>query len=167
MVVIQHNRESYVWGLDLSGTTQGILSVTNHFLRGSRPNKMKKLLRIFSFASLVALVLWCMFFSYMPSAQKRNKGTMKTTRERLHILLDACERFKTDCGRYPLETEKLNVLNINLSIIGWKGPYLKTVPADGWGNSFYYSLDCNAKPVITSAGPDGVLHTSDDMSNEE
>lgn len=45
----------------------------------------------------------------------------------------------------------------------WKGPYLSTIDADPWGNSYLVgvkNLENNNLPVwIISAGPDGILQT--------
>ena len=127
---------------------------------------MKKLAQIF-FGGLFFLLMLTVFCVHIPSAQERNKKStkiMRMTIERMHTVLDVCERFKVDCGRYPTQIENLNALLVNPNASGWKGPYLKSVPLDYWGNPFFYFLDCNDRPIIISAGHDEIFNTLDDLS---
>lgn len=45
----------------------------------------------------------------------------------------------------------------------WKGPYLQSIPADPWGNSYIINVqgffNMGERAVILSAGPDGAVNT--------
>ena len=45
----------------------------------------------------------------------------------------------------------------------WEGPYITQIPLDGWGHAFLYQSTARWDYNIISAGPDGQLHTADDI----
>lgn len=86
------------------------------------------------------------------------KSQVKTTQAQLSLLSDAVESFKLDVGRYPSAEEGLKALIQKPdNATGWDKPYLNktTVPMDGWGNAFVYSLDDQFGFRIVSLGADG------------
>ena len=86
-------------------------------------------------------------------------------------LLQACEKFKTDCGRYPTVAEGLQVLvkqPADAAVAAkWAGPYVTGDDAlkDPWGTIYQYSVTEASNQQFTriwSAGPDLKPGTNDD-----
>jgi len=94
-----------------------------------------------------------------------------TTGLTLNVLGDALTSFKTDTGRYPTMAEGLEALvHAPPGLAGrWKGPYVKAVPLDAWGNAFFYRMPGVAVPTeyeLISAGGDGKVGTDDDLDRD-
>jgi len=84
---------------------------------------------------------------------------VKTAEIQLAQLSSAMDIFLLDTGRYPQQSEGLEVLvSDNGSIPGWSGPYLKgrNVPLDPWGNPYRLSVDATGMVMLESFGADGV-----------
>jgi len=64
--------------------------------------------------------------------------------------------FKGECGRYPNSSEGFSVLLVNTWGFGdkWRGPYIRKLPIDEWGNPFVYEGDRRGFRVY-SLGADG------------
>ncbi|MFA6217120.1 MAG: type II secretion system major pseudopilin GspG [Candidatus Omnitrophota bacterium] len=80
----------------------------------------------------------------------------------------ALDIFETDNDRYPATTEGLQALITNPgSLKGWKGPYLKKVPKDPWGNAYSYTSPGahNENYDLSSAGANMIEGDHDDISN--
>ena len=78
-------------------------------------------------------------------------------------LKDALDRFVLDTGRPPTDGEGLAaLLSPPAGLAGWRGPYLRRVPADPWGNPYRYKATLSGYSV-DSAGPDGARGTADDL----
>jgi general secretion pathway protein G len=75
------------------------------------------------------------------------------------------EMHKVDCGAFPTVDAGLKSLVTDAGAPGWKGPYLKHLPTDAWGQVFRYSLT-NGKVQIRSAGPDMKFDTVDDITDK-
>ncbi|MGJ8639019.1 MAG: type II secretion system protein GspG, partial [Opitutaceae bacterium] len=77
--------------------------------------------------------------------------------------------YRIDVGEYPNTEEGLNALMV--APTGkeekWKGPYLRELPDDPWGNPYQYrypSSDTEKAYAVWSLGPDGIT-SSDDICN--
>lgn len=96
------------------------------------------------------------------------KDAVKSQLEGFKTALDA---FEVDMGRYPTRAEGLTVLvtsPIGSAASNWRGPYLDRVPIDPWGTPYRYlggGKDHLIPGYITSAGPDGLFDTPDDLWN--
>jgi general secretion pathway protein G len=81
----------------------------------------------------------------------------------------ALDLFYLDAGRYPSQSEGLDVLvKRPPSIQGWNGPYLKqsALPVDPWGNAYVYKVPGENAPFqIVSYGSDGREGGSDDAGD--
>ena len=81
----------------------------------------------------------------------------------------ALNAFEVDNGFYPQGSAGLNALVEQPSNAqNWKGPYLKSVPLDPWGNAYIYNYPGKNNPRhfdIQSMGKDGQLGTDDDVTN--
>jgi len=111
-----------------------------------------------------------------PTSQPANRISGRKQQRRiiaakvdLAVLRSALDMFEIDCGRYPTTQEGLPALlerpaNLN----DWKGPYIKQMPIDPWGNKYTYVCPGKHNPKqldVFSPGPDGKAGTDDDIGN--
>jgi general secretion pathway protein G len=86
----------------------------------------------------------------------------------MEVALDA---FEVDNGYYPQGGAGLNALVDQPSNApNWKGPYLKSLRPDPWGNAYVYTYPGknNTKSYdLMSMGPDGRAGGDDDITNYE
>lgn len=80
-------------------------------------------------------------------------------------------QYLTHMGRYPSSEEGLGALKkAPAGAEGrWRGPYIKDLPEDPWGNDYQYKYPGTHNPEsydIWSLGPDGVP-SDDDIGNWE
>ena len=83
----------------------------------------------------------------------------------LEMALDA---FEVDNGYYPKSGGLDDLVNQPANATSWKGPYLKTIPVDPWGNAYTYDYPGKHNPNgfdLLSNGPDGRAGTDDDINN--
>ena len=86
------------------------------------------------------------------------------------LLSAALDVFCRDTGRLPTKEEGLAALVMPPPATrGWRGPYLKRLPADPWGLPYSYRLraghDGATRGEAVSAGPDGKFGTADDVAD--
>lgn len=98
---------------------------------------------------------------------KQAKVTAATTQiSNFEVALDT---FEVDNGYYPSGANGLNDLVAQPgNAQEWRGPYVKEVPLDPWGNAYVYESPgkVNASGYdISSAGPDGQPGNEDDITN--
>jgi general secretion pathway protein G len=81
----------------------------------------------------------------------------------------ALDLFYLDAGRYPSQSEGLEVLiKRPPSVDSWNGPYIKQadLPLDPWGNAYIYKVPGQNAPFqIVSLGSDGREGGSDDAGD--
>lgn len=85
------------------------------------------------------------------------RARAKTAQMQLETIASGVEMFRADVGRYPTDSEGLNVLvNQPSDAEGWTGPYLKNarVLQDPWGNAVSYKSEGRSF-VVRSLGADG------------
>ena len=78
-------------------------------------------------------------------------------------------QYEIDCDNYP-KTGLIALVEQPGDAPKWRGPYMKNIPLDPWGNEYIYEFPGkhNATgPDISSAGPDGRPGTEDDITNWE
>jgi len=70
-----------------------------------------------------------------------SKSEITTARAQIESLDKSVQSFRIDMGRYPSQTESLQVLITNpTSDPRWRGPYLKSaIPLDPWGSAYQYA----------------------------
>ena len=78
--------------------------------------------------------------------------------------------FKLSVGRYPTTEEGIKALETAPDSLGerWKGPYVRNLPLDPWGNPFQYRFPAQKSKDgydLWSNGPDGQPDTEDDIGN--
>ncbi len=86
----------------------------------------------------------------------------KLTRAKMAIIENAMARFYIDCGRYPDDSEGLEVLIVppaDMEEGKWNGPYLKASDLlDLWENPYIYVAEGEINPGsfdLISLGQDG------------
>lgn len=76
------------------------------------------------------------------------------------ILYQSLRLYKLDHGRYPTNSEGLAALSAQSK------PYLDKLPVDPWGRPYIYeNPGAHAEVEVFTAGPDGVIRTSDDIGS--
>ncbi len=78
--------------------------------------------------------------------------------------------YKLAIGKYPSTEEGLNALLNAPESAGdrWKGPYVRSLPLDPWGNPYQYRYPAQKSKDgydVLSMGPDGQNETEDDIGN--
>ena len=79
----------------------------------------------------------------------------------------AVDLYEMDIGEYPKTLEDL--VEEKTGVANWDGPYLRKLPKDPWGQSYYYKSpgEHNKDYDISSAGKDGIIGSEDDITNWE
>jgi general secretion pathway protein G len=80
----------------------------------------------------------------------------------------ALDQFEVDNGYYPKSGALIELTEAPANASNWKGPYLKNVPLDPWGNPYTYEYpgkhNANSYDILSN-GPDGRSGTDDDINN--
>lgn len=100
----------------------------------------------------------------LPSS-RANEAKMAAARTDVEALSIAIKAFKEDLGRFPTNSEGLDVL-VTPSTAG--KPYINKVPkADPWGHRYIYHQPGSGGSDfdVISYGPDGLPGGGDDISN--
>ncbi|MBZ0269038.1 type II secretion system major pseudopilin GspG [bacterium] len=87
----------------------------------------------------------------------------------------ALELYELDAGQFPTTEQGLSALVEEPSIPPfprkWNGPYVRGgTPVDPWGNDYVYTSPSHRRGAdydLVSAGADGALGGSDDLTNAE
>jgi general secretion pathway protein G len=104
--------------------------------RRRRPNRANGFTVIELMVVLVILGLIASLV-YQAVIPKVDEAKHKTARAQMEILGLALDNYRLDVGTYPAALAELAAS----SSPGWKGPYLrKSVPADPWGNPYFYEI---------------------------
>lgn len=79
------------------------------------------------------------------------------------------DAYEVDNGSYPRGQTGLNdLITQPRDAQNWRGPYIKDLKADPWGNAYIYAYPGknNASGYdLSSMGPDGKANTDDDIAN--
>ena len=94
---------------------------------------------------LVALSILALITSIaVPQVTKYLQSSReKAAKIQIENISMAIEMFKIDVGRYPTQSEGLNVLRKAGDLAFWNGPYLRVerIPTDPWGREYVYEHD--------------------------
>jgi len=107
----------------------------------------------------------------LPGLATQARGAkVDTARIKIKAIEMALEAFNVNCGRYPTTAEGLKALREEPATLkeNWRGPYLKELPADPWGNPYMYVCPSRHSSVpydLYSFGPDGMEGGGDDIRN--
>ena len=80
----------------------------------------------------------------------------------------ALDLYELDNGSYPTTEEGLKALLVkSASAFNWRGPYLKKMPKDPWGNQYVYKCPGthNVDYDLYSYGKNGVEGGGDDITS--
>jgi general secretion pathway protein G len=114
---------------------------------------------------LVVVLIITMLAAFVTPRFFRGLGETKAklSRARMATIENALSRFYIDCGRYPDDSEGLEVLVLPPSDMEdgkWKGPYLKRSELlDFWDNPYIYVAEGEYNPGsfdLISLGADGM-----------
>lgn len=108
------------------------------------------------------IALLCIFI--VNTTDTLRSMTISATRAEIAALSTALDIYQSDCGRYPTTEQGLKPLFKSPGIAGWRGPYLRKVPLDGWGRELRY-VSTNGQFQLLSAGADGAFQTADDITS--
>lgn len=81
----------------------------------------------------------------------------------LNNLATALGRYRFHVGSYPSEAQGLLALMANPGEEGWNGPYIIQLKRDPWGTPYVYAVDADGNADVSTAGPDCVAGTPDDL----
>jgi len=99
---------------------------------------------------MVVIVVIAMVMALVGTNVMRRFGRAKAelAKPKLALMEQALNQFAVDVGRFPDDTEGLDVLLENLGELeGWNGPYLKASQMmDPWGNPFIYMAEGEINP---------------------
>lgn len=81
----------------------------------------------------------------------------------------ALDAFEVDNGYYPKgKAGLMDLVQQPRDAQNWRGPYLKELPKDPWGNEYSYECPGRMNPTsydLISPGPDGKIGSEDDIAN--
>ncbi len=99
------------------------------------------------------------------NAQKR--ANVDSTKAQIAAFEQVLDSFKIANGVYPGSLQDLRQNPGNMP--RWDGPYMdKDVNADAWGQPYRYQVGGNGETYsLSSAGPDGVDGTADDIGHSQ
>ena len=122
---------------------------------------------------LVVILIISMLAAFVAPRVFKGLGKAKAdiARAKMALIEDALARFYIDCGRYPDDSEGLEVLLVPPSDVEdkWNGPYLKRSELlDPWNNPYIYVAEGQYNPGsfdLISLGADGMAGGGDDNTD--
>jgi len=119
---------------------------------------------------LVLVILAILAAVVVPKLTGRSEDAKKAAAKADIATIDGqLETFEIDAGRYPTNDEGLGALvNAPGNVKSWKGPYVKRLPNDPWGNPYQYRYPGQYNKNgfdLFSMGPDQHEGGGDDIDN--
>jgi general secretion pathway protein G len=136
-----------------------------------KEKRIEKALRSSSGFTLVEMLLVVVIIGVLTAVVAGNFGKKSTaarinaTRASISAISSAVEVYQMDMGRYP---SSLDDLITNPGGVNWDGPYVKGGKdklVDAWGQPFSYKKNSGPDFKVISAGEDGSMGSSDDITN--
>jgi general secretion pathway protein G len=101
----------------------------------------------------------------LPGSERAKETAAMSDIHSLEIALDA---FNRDTGGYPVGNNGLqSLVALPGNASAWRGPYVKTIPNDPWGNAYVYAYPARNNKTgvdLLSVGADGKSGTGDDIN---
>lgn len=123
---------------------------------------VEMLLVLVILATLAAIV-------YPKLAGRSEQARVTAAATQISSFSTALDAFEVDNGRYPRgKGGLLDLVNPPADTPSWRGPYLKEIPKDPWGNEYVYECPGRLNPSsydLISPGPDGKSGSEDDITN--
>ncbi len=118
---------------------------------------------------LVLVILGILAAIVVPKFSGRTEQARITAAQtQISSFSTALDAFEVDNGYYPKGGNGLMDLTQQpRDAKNWKGPYLKEIPKDPWGNEYIYESPGknNSSYDLMSMGPDGKVGGDDDITN--
>lgn len=119
---------------------------------------------------LVLVILGILAAIVVPKFAGRTEDARKTAAAtQISSFGTALDAFEVDNGYYPKGKSALgDLVAPPRDAQNWKGPYVKDVPKDPWGNDYNYECPGRMNKTsydLSSAGPDGKPGNEDDITN--
>jgi general secretion pathway protein G len=135
---------------------------------------------------VVVAIIGLLMVVTIPSFRKASREAQTTiARQDLRIIAAAVDQLGFDTGRWPggqlldagsdetvwnLNSEDAGIVSGDGRFPRWRGPYMKAVPHDPWGQDYFfdpaYTYQGSNRVVVGSFGPNRQgrnLHDSDDI----
>ena len=119
---------------------------------------------------LVLVILGTLAAIVYPKFSGRGEDARKTAaKTQIASFSTVLDAFEVDNGYYPKGKAGLQDLVVQPNDApNWKGPYLKEIPKDPWGNDYVYEYPGRNNGNgydLSSMGPDGKEGGDDDITN--
>jgi general secretion pathway protein G len=119
---------------------------------------------------LVLVILGILAAIVVPKFSGRTEQARITAAQtQISSFSTALDAFEVDNGYYPKGQGGLqDLVQQPRDAQSWRGPYLKDIPKDPWGNEFVYESPGKVNTTsydLISMGPDGRVGGDDDISN--
>lgn len=135
---------------------------TNHRRVSSAFTLVEMLLVLVILATLAAIV-------YPKLAGRSEQARTTAAATQISSFSTALDAFEVDNGYYPKgKSGLMDLVQQPRDAQNWRGPYLKDLPKDPWGNDYSYECPGRMNPSsydLVSPGPDGKIGNEDDISN--
>lgn len=123
---------------------------------------VEMLLVLVILATLAAIV-------YPKLAGRSEQARVTAAQTQISSFSTALDAFEVDNGYYPKgKSGLLDLVQQPRDSQNWRGPYLKEIPKDPWGNEYTYECPGRMNPTsydLISSGPDGKSGSEDDITN--
>jgi general secretion pathway protein G len=119
---------------------------------------------------LVLVILGILAGIVIPKfAGRSEQARLAAAQTQISSFSTALDAFEVDNGYYPKGKSGLRDLVVApRDANNWKGPYIKEIPLDPWGDEYSYECPGKHNPTgydIMSMGPDKRAGTDDDINN--
>ncbi|HEQ60406.1 MAG TPA: type II secretion system protein GspG [Firmicutes bacterium] len=119
---------------------------------------------------LVLVILAVLAAIVVPKFTGRSEQARITAAQTQIAAFETClDAFEIDNGYYPRGTDGLqDLVRQPADAKNWRGPYMKEIPLDPWGNAYLYEYPGKYNEGgydLMSLGPDGRAGGDDDITN--
>ncbi len=119
---------------------------------------------------LVLVILGILAAIVVPKFSGRTEQARITAAQtQIAAFSTALDAFEVDNGYYPKgKSGLMDLMQAPRDAKNWRGPYLKDIPKDPWGNDYVYECPGRHNTSsydITSGGADGRVGNDDDITN--
>ncbi len=140
--------------------------IPNPESRNRRPNGGFTLIELLLVLVILGVLAAIVVPKFAGRTEQAREAAARTQISTFGTVLDA---FEVDNGYYPKGKSGLNdLVQTPRDAKNWRGPYLKEVPKDPWGNDYIYECPGKNNPTsydVSSMGPDGQQGGADDITN--
>lgn len=133
----------------------------HHTHRRNAFTLVEMLLVLVILATLAAIVIPKM-------AGRSQEAKVTAAKTQINAFEVALDSFEVDNGYYPKSGALDDLVNQPAGANSWKGPYVKNIPVDPWGNAYIYEYpgkhNANSYDLM-SMGPSGNANAADAITN--